>query len=579
LVEVTLDNGETIRCTPDHEFMLRDGSYREAQDLTSGQSLMPLYRKTSDTSEEDITIDGYEMVKQPIMRDYWEFTHLLADRYNLEHSEYEAEAGEHKHHEDFNKRNNRPDNIKRLPRSEHLELHREHAEQTLHADGVQEELRELRQSEEFREMMSERMQREETVEILREQAKEQWEDEEYEEYMRESWWGHYNNNPEYRERVRKRLTREARKYWADEKHRQEQSERVKQYFEENPEAKEERKKEAEEQWNDEDLREWRSEKTKEQWTDEFREQRMEAYNETYYQNTIPFMQQVLEEEGSLEDYDERRREENDPNVLTKKTTIEKFFEDEGELLKAVEAHNHTVESVEFLDETADVYDIEVPGTHNFALEAGVFVHNSAKQARDRKFQAVLPIKGKILNVEKHRLDRILENDEIRAMIRAIGTGIGDEFDLSNIRYKNIILLCDADVDGAHIRTLLLTFFYRHMTPLIENGHVYAAKPPLYRIRHRGETYDAMTEEDRNRIIEETCDGDPSQVQRFKGLGEMNPEQLWDTTMDPGKRYLKRIRLEDAAEADRMFSVLMGDAVEPRKRFIQNHADEAEWVDI
>jgi len=204
---------------------------------------------------------------------------------------------------------------------------------------------------------------------------------------------------------------------------------------------------------------------------------------------------------------------------------------------------------------------------------------SAKQARDREFQAVLPIKGKILNVEKHRLDRVLENDEIRALITAAGTGIGEEFDIDDLRYDKIIFATDADVDGAHIRTLLLTFFYRHMRPLLEGGHVYAIQPPLYRVRYRGETYDAMTEEDRDRIIEEKCDGNPTQVQRFKGLGEMNPEQLWDTSMNPENRVLKQFSVEDAAEADRMFSVLMGDAVEPRKRFIQEHATEAEWVDI
>ncbi|ELZ09618.1 DNA gyrase subunit B [Natrinema thermotolerans DSM 11552] len=204
---------------------------------------------------------------------------------------------------------------------------------------------------------------------------------------------------------------------------------------------------------------------------------------------------------------------------------------------------------------------------------------SAKQARNPDFQAILPIKGKILNVEKHRLDRILENDEIRNMITAIGAGIGDEFDIEDVRYKKIIMATDADVDGAHIRTLLLTFFYRHMRPLLEGGYVYATQPPLYRIRYRGETYDAMTEAERDEIVAEKCDGNPSQVQRFKGLGEMNPQQLWDTTMDPDNRILKQITIEDAAAADKMFSVLMGDAVEPRKQFIKENAPEAEWIDI
>ncbi|MDR9380442.1 MAG: DNA topoisomerase (ATP-hydrolyzing) subunit B [Natronomonas sp.] len=204
---------------------------------------------------------------------------------------------------------------------------------------------------------------------------------------------------------------------------------------------------------------------------------------------------------------------------------------------------------------------------------------SAKQGRNPEFQAILPIRGKILNVEKHRLDRILENNEIRNLITAIGTGIGEEFDIDEARYHKIILFCDADVDGAHIRTLLLTFLYRHMTPLIEAGYVYAAQPPLYRIRYGGETYDAMTEAEREKIVEEVCDGSPTQVQRFKGLGEMNPEQLWETTMNPDKRILKQITIEDAAAADRMFSVLMGDAVGPRKQFIKEHAEEAEWIDI
>ncbi|SEV86069.1 DNA topoisomerase (ATP-hydrolyzing) subunit B [Natrinema salifodinae] len=220
-----------------------------------------------------------------------------------------------------------------------------------------------------------------------------------------------------------------------------------------------------------------------------------------------------------------------------------------------------------------------PDEAELFIAEGDSAGGSAKQARNPKFQAVLPIKGKILNVEKHRLDRILENDEIRNMITAIGAGIGDEFDVDDIRYKKIIMATDADVDGAHIRTLLLTFFYRHMRPLLEGGYVYATQPPLYRIRYRGETYDAMTDAERDEIVEQKCDGNPSQVQRFKGLGEMNPEQLWDTTMDPDNRILKQITIEDAAAADKMFSVLMGDAVEPRKQFIKDHAPEAEWIDI
>jgi DNA gyrase subunit B len=204
---------------------------------------------------------------------------------------------------------------------------------------------------------------------------------------------------------------------------------------------------------------------------------------------------------------------------------------------------------------------------------------SAKQGRNPEFQAILPIKGKILNVEKHRLDRILENNEIRNLITALGTGIGEEFDIDDLRYEKIIMMTDADVDGAHIRTLLLTFLYRHMKPLIEAGYVYASQPPLYRVRYRGETYDAMTEAERDRLIEEKCDGNPTQVQRFKGLGEMNPQQLWETTMDPEHRILKQITIEDAAAADKMFNVLMGDAVEPRKEFIKEHSPEAEWVDI
>ena len=199
---------------------------------------------------------------------------------------------------------------------------------------------------------------------------------------------------------------------------------------------------------------------------------------------------------------------------------------------------------------------------------------SAKQGRDRRFQAILPLKGKILNVEKASFDKILENDEIKAIIASIGTGIGDEFDIKKANYHKIIIMTDADIDGAHIRTLLLTFFFRYMKPLIENGYIYVAQPPLYRIKKGNKIYYAYSDEEMKKIAT-----DKASIQRYKGLGEMNPEQLWETTMNPEKRILKKVEIEDAIEADELFTILMGKNVEERREFIKKHAREVVNLDI
>jgi DNA gyrase subunit B len=202
---------------------------------------------------------------------------------------------------------------------------------------------------------------------------------------------------------------------------------------------------------------------------------------------------------------------------------------------------------------------------------------SAKQGRNREFQAILPLRGKILNVEKARLDKILHSSEIVAMIAALGAGIGEEFDISKLRYNKIIIMTDADVDGAHIRTLLLTFFYRYMKQLIEQGHIFIAMPPLYKVSKGKESIWVYSDDKLKETLLKV--GNDSNVQRYKGLGEMNPKQLWETTMDPEYRTIMKVELEDAVEADRIFTILMGDDVQPRKEFIEAHAKEVVNLDV
>jgi len=560
----------------------------------------------------------------------------------------------------------------------------------------------------------------------------------------------------------------------------------KEYYKKHPEARALLAEKAREQWRDPILCGWRRQATKRQWTEKFREKRKKAYDLTYFKHSMELLVKVAGPGLDISLYEKERKKlaKNNKNLLKLDTLLQRFFQnDEKELLEAVRNYNHKIIKVERLDTEEGVYDLEVPGTHNFALAAGVFVHNSAKQGRDRRFQAILPLKGKILNVEKARLDKILSNEEIRTIITAIGCGIGEEFSLERLRYHKLIIMCDADVDGSHIRTLLLTFLYRQMHMLLEKGHVYIAQPPLYKIKRGKREEYIQTEDHMNNLllelgsegltlarqkdkkeftdkqlkaildalvemeslsnaverrgvnfskylslrhrktkklplymvkveevdqflynddelseyikVEETESAEEPKtkgkdqkagkekngekgkqpakreeapqpkargpqyiefyeareiekivekieklgvdaedydieeseetakkakkdtkaaekpkytikaekekhhffslkeilrfvmhvgregmaIQRYKGLGEMNPHQLWETTMDPEKRTLLKVMLEDAVEADSMFTILMGESVEPRREFIEKHAHEVKVLDI
>jgi DNA gyrase subunit B len=560
LIKVTLDNGESVICTPDHKWMKSDGSYIRADEMSEGLSLYPLYRKISSKKEKSITIDGYEMTWMPNALT-WVFTHKMADWWNLWKGVYTYDKTTHCHHVDFNKRNNNPNNLVRMDKDEHLKLHRDHASLFLHSEESKRKSAEAKRTENFRLKARNQMLEPENQKRLVEHNAKIWSDPEYKEFMKTAWKNFYLSNETYRQEVLKTLNEEQKKYWSSEENRLTQSIRVKEYFQNNPEAKENNRKKAIEQWSDESLRKWRSEKTKEQMTDEFKMKRKATLDNTN-------MKKMIAKVGAYLHETQKDTIPTQENALYQcfQRLVKKFFNnDKDKATEACKLQNHKIVSIEKLKYTEDVYDIEVPDSHNFALTSGVFVHNSSKFGRDPEFQAVMPIRGKIINPEKNDYARLMQNEEVSSIISALGTGIRDDFKIEDLRYGKIVIMTDADDDGAHIAALLMTFFYRFMRPLVLAGKLYIAKPPLYRVNVKNQKFYIHSNEElesyRNKY------GDKIEVTRFKGLGEMDGDELGVTTMEIGTRHIIKVAVENAEEASDLISTLMGSEVAPRKEHI------------
>ena len=577
VIKVVLDNEDEILCTPDHKFRLTDGTYIEAKCLTSEHNLAPLYRKISSKSEKKRNLEGYEMLFDP-QNKKWNYAHVISDMYNLKNKIYEASNGKYRHHVDFNKLNNNPDNIQRLSLEEHNKVHYENLETTLMRPGVQEKATKTRRTKAFREKARQKSLT--NRELFSKNAKKQWENPEYKKYMTLKYKEYYESNEEYRQKNANILNKAQKKYWSVAENRKTQAKRVTEYFKYNPEAKKHLVLKATNQWKSQELREWRAKETSKQWTNEFREKRKRSYNQTYLNKALKVLKKVYETHSELnvDAYNQERNILQDKSVIRMDTICNRFFDgDLKKLEEAVTNYNHKVVRIQKIQKRVDVYDLEVPETHNFALAAGIFVHNSAKQGRDRQFQAILPLFGKVLNTERARLDKVVDSDKFKDLIIAVGAGIGESYNPKKLRYNKLIIMTDADIDGQHILTLYLTFFYRHLTEVVDNGHLYVAVPPLYKATWGKNKKYILNEDDLDKF-KKTSDGQKAVIQRFKGLGEMNAEELWETTMNPETRYMKQITVDDASKADEVFTTLMGSEVAPRKRFIQTHAKEAN-IDI
>ncbi|MDP2861099.1 MAG: ATP-binding protein, partial [bacterium] len=497
VVKVILDNDEEIICTPDHAFMLRNGSYKKARDLVREDSLMP-FRKQLSRIGKRITIKEYEMVYDP-GENRWIFTHMLADKYNVENNIYPQTEG-HRHHVDFNKRNNNPDNLIKISEQDHLRLHRELLTTTLHRKDVKDKTKKLHQTPEFRQKIRLAMTTPRMRKILSERAKKQWQNPDYKQYMIQKFLDFYSQHKQYRDKNNQALDNAQKEYWSNPKNRQKQAQNIKAFYATHPEQKETLREFALKQWSNSELIAWRRQKTKNQWTSQFRIKRKQSYDKTYLTRALTALHQIYLKTRTVDpaEYQSLRFSSHDKNLLRYQTICNRFFDgDEDSLARAVTNFNHRIKMVIPLSARMDVYDLEVPQTHNFALAGGIFVHNSAKQGRDRKFQAILPLFGKVLNTERARIDQIIDSEKLKNLIIAVGAGIGEQFNIEKLRYHRIIIMADADVDGSHITCLYLTFFYRHLREIVERGHIYVAMPPLYKIECAGVKKYVYTDEEKD----------------------------------------------------------------------------------
>ena len=400
--------------------------------------------------------------------------------------------------------------------------------------------------------------------------------------MMETWRRFYETNEEYRAQNAEQLMLAQQRHWANGEHRQAQSNRLRQHYEEHPEAREELAQLATQQWADEELRAWRRDKTREQWTAEFRAKRRTALHQTYYRKTLAALKQfeTAPKQVDLAAYQAHRLATRDKTLLRFDRFCQRYFDsDRDSALEAVANYNHRIVAVERLPERIDVYDIEVPHSHNFALANGVFVHNSTKQGRNNITQAVLPLRGKILNSEGLPTAKVLTNTELNDLVSAIGTGAGDKFDISGLRYGKVILLMDADADGHHITTLMLAFFFRHLPELIRKGHVYVAVPPLYRIDVGKETYWARDDVHKEEILSKLRANAKYEVSRFKGLGEMDAKVLADTTLNPKNRTLLKVQIDSNLDTDKTLVELLGKDPAQRAHFIMESSVFAAAEDL